>query len=233
MKKLTASIIFLIFILARQSFADTLETHPGDLGIEIGFETSHITYKEPNLMEQKGIMCGANIAFTYRGWLPPLSSDNDRSMLKIEARGSHGQVDYTSVSTGSSDGIDDYMFEFRGLGGYSFFISDRSIITPYVGYGYRYLNDDSAGKISTTGAAGYKRQSNYYYAPIGIESITVFEEGGSIRVKLEYDYFCRGKQKSFLGAFPGYVDIENNQSDGYGYRASIRFHKVGEKIDFL
>ncbi|MFC1620926.1 hypothetical protein ACFL2G_01350 [Candidatus Omnitrophota bacterium] len=233
MKKILTSTIFLIFILAGQSFANTSETPPGNLGVEIGFETSYITYKEPSVMKQKGGMCGVNVAFTYRGWVPPLSLDNDRSMLKIEARGSYGQVDYTSESGSRIDGIDDRIFEIRGLGGYSLFVSDNSIITPYVGYGYRYLNDDMAGKISTAGAAGYERQSNYYYIPIGIESITVFEDGDYVEVKLEYDYFCRGKQMSLLGAIPGYVDIKNNQGNGHGYRGSIKFHNKGEKIDFF
>lgn len=225
--------MFLIFIFAGRGFADTVEPYPHDLGIEIGLETSHITYDEPNVMEQEGMMYGANISFTYRGWLPPLSLGNDKSMLRIEARGSYGQIDYTSVSTGSIDDINDYMIEIRGLGGYSFFISERSVVTPYVGYGYRYLNDDMAGKTSTTGAAGYERESNYYYIPIGMEGITVFESGCSVRIKLEYDYFCHGIQRSLLGTLPGYVDVKNNQGDGHGYRASVRFQRKGERIDFF
>ncbi|PIV41068.1 MAG: hypothetical protein COS27_10960 [Nitrospirae bacterium CG02_land_8_20_14_3_00_41_53] len=71
-------------------------------------------------------------------------------MLKAEGRLSYGWVDYSN--SGTMDDIDDYIWELRGLGGYDFSVLKASILTPYIGIGYRYLNDDMSGRVSSTGA---------------------------------------------------------------------------------
>ncbi len=199
------------------SFAEPLQMHIWTVGAEM----SHITYEEPDVMEEKGFMYGIGGSYTYHKHI----------MLKAEGRFSYGQVDYKN--SGTTDNIDNYMLEFRGLGGYDFLIFNRSIITPYIGIGYRYLNDDSSGRVSSTGFAGYERESNYYYSPIGIETLTELNNGWSIGVLLEYDYFWKGKQKSNLGSIVGYYDIENDQDDGDGWRGSIKLQKEYLKRFFI
>jgi len=131
------------------------------------------------------------------------------------------------------DNIDDYLWELRGLAGYDFSLSETStIITPYIGVGYRYLNDDMSGMTTTTGDAGYERESNYFYSPIGIEVTVNSENGWSIGGAFEYDHFWWGKQKSNMGSVPGYYNIENDQEKGYGLRGSIKLKKKNEIIDF-
>jgi len=76
--------------------------------------------------------------------------------------------------------IDDYILEFRGLAGYDFPVSKASFLTPYAGIGYRYLNDDSSGKVASTGALGYERESNYIYSPIGVKFIADLKKGWSM-----------------------------------------------------
>jgi hypothetical protein len=177
---------------------------------EIGPEISFIEYKEPDVMKEKGTMVGIGAAYTYH---------ND-VMLRIEGRFSYGKVDYQN--SGTLNDIGDSMFEIRGLAGYDFRALDTVTITPFIGLGYRYLKDDMAGRITSTGAKGYLRESNYYYSPIGIEAVNVFGNGWSAGVILEYDYFWKGVQKSYLSnATAGYNDIENNQNSGYGWRGSI------------
>lgn len=237
MKKIFILIPFFVFILIsiKPCFPHLRGSEAGavqDLGIEIGFDTSHITYTEPGVMKEKGYMYGIDLAFTYRGWIPLTSIDVNKYMLRIDARGSMGQVDYTSNSSGTMNNIDDYMLEFRGLAGYDFLISDNSIITPYIGYGIRYLNDDMSHRVTTTGAYGYEREITYFYSPIGIETHTAMENGWSISLKMEYDYFLEGNAKSHLGSVPGYYDIKNNQKGGYGLRSSLRLRKKGVKADF-
>lgn len=220
MKKLLALTICFMFagvgsVLAE---AEPLQKHAWELGAEI----SHITYDEPDVMEEKGFMYGILGSYTYYGNL----------MLKAEGRFSYGQVDYKN--SGTLNNIDDYMLEFRGLAGYNFPAFKASIITPYIGFGYRYLNDDMSGMTTSTGALGYERESNYYYSPIGIETITKLENGWSIGVILEYDYFWKGIQKSHLSdAVAGVSDLENDQNDGYGLRGSIKFQKKGERVDYV
>lgn len=226
MKKIALIIILGILILMGHGFAEpeTLEVFGRDLGVQIGFETSHITYKEPGLMKEEGFMYGINGAIAYH---------NYNYMLSLEAKASMGEVDYTSTSSGSLDNIDDTMWEIRGLAGYDFGIPETFAITPYVGAGYRHLEDNMGGKRSTTGARGYDREISYVYSPIGVDVTRVFENGWNIKLRLEYDKFWDGKVESHLGSIPGYYDIENDQDKGYGCRGSLAFKKRGERIDLI
>lgn len=221
MKKLIALLaICFMFVGIGSSFAKPLQLQMHTW--EIGPEISHITYEEPDVMEEKGFMYGIAASYAYHNNL----------MLKAEGRFSFGDVDYTN--SGTMDNIDDYMWEFRGLAGYDFPVLKATIITPYIGFGYRYLNDDSSGMTSSTGAWGYERESNYYYSPIGIETITKLENGWFIGVTLEYDYFWKGIQKSHLSDVdPGLNNLENDQNDGYGLRGSIKFQKKVERLDYV
>ena len=135
MKKLIASLaICFMFVGIGSSFAKPLQLQMHTW--EIGPEISHITYEEPDVMEEKGFMYGIAASYAYHNNL----------MLKAEGRFSFGDVDYTN--SGTMDNIDDYMWEFRGLAGYDFPVLKATIITPYIGFGYRYLNDDSSGMTS-------------------------------------------------------------------------------------
>ncbi len=217
MKRILVLTICFMFFGVGSIFGEPLKKHTFELGPEI----SYITYKEPDVMKEKGMMYGLVGSYTY----------HNKLMLKGEGKGSLGKVDYSN--SGEINNITDYMLEFRGLGGYDFPIFKGSMITPYIGIGYRYLNDDMSGKISSTGAFGYERESNYIYSPIGIDFITPLGNSWSMGVRGEYDLFWWGKQKSHLGYVPGYYDIENDQEKGYGCRGSIRLQKKSEKIDFL
>ena len=216
MKKVLAITICFAFIGMGSVLAQTeLPKHSVDLGTEI----SYIKYKEPSVMEEKGMMYGIVGSYTYRS----------KFMLRADGRFSCGQVDYDgALSDGTPytmDGIDDYMLELRGLGGYDFPVFTASTLTPYIGIGYRYLNDDSSSS-----PYGYERESNYIYSPIGVEIITPLENDWSLGAMLEYDYFWKGTQKSHLSDIDsGLNDPENKQKKGYGVRGSVKF----QKLDFV
>ncbi|MDP3142414.1 MAG: autotransporter domain-containing protein, partial [Candidatus Omnitrophota bacterium] len=235
--------------LLKESYRQTLEDNQqfsqpdkftfstGEAGIrqgpvwELGTEVSRITYKEPDIMEEKGLMYGIVGSYTYRGKVELLLPEG--GMLKLEGRGAWGKVDYDG---GLSDGtpytinnIDDYMWEFRGLAGADFSIFKAVTLTPYTGMGYRYLNDDSS-----IDPAGYRRESNYIYSPVGVEITTPLKNGWLVGATLEYDYFWKGTQKSHLGDFLAGLDtLENAQDKGYGLRGSIKVQKRVEKIDLV
>lgn len=198
-------------------YAQPLKRHT----FEIGPEISYRRYREPDVMKEKGWMYGLVGSYTY----------HNKLMFRVEGRGNWGEVDY--YDSGTVDDIDDYMFEGRGLLGYDFLIAQVHSITPYVGVGYRYLNDDSSGKISTTGALGYERESNYLYSPIGLEVNVQLRNELYIRNLMEFDYFWTGRQKSHLSDVdPGFNDVKNRQRRGYGLRGYIGFLIVTKKIDF-
>lgn len=226
MKKTLFIILFFTLIGAGSCFAEqeVPRIFGKDLGVEMGFETSHITYTEPGVMREQGFMYGLTGALAYR---------NYNYMLGLEARISVGKVKYHSGSSGDMSNIDDDIWEVRGLGGYDFIISETMAVTPYLGIGYRKLNDRMGGMRSTTGAAGYDREISYVYSPIGIDITRAFENGWNIKLRAEYDYFLDGTVESHLGSVPGYYDIENDQDGGHGTRVSVMFKKTGETVDFI
>ena len=155
-------------------------------------------------------------------------------MIRLDGRVAYGQVDYTSVGTGDLDNINDFVFETRVAGGYDFNMTGESLITPYIGIGYRYLYDDTSGKVSTNGALGYKRESNYLYIPVGADLHGPINEQWDVNFNTEFDIFIYGKQKSHLGdAIAGLNTVSNDQNDGFGVRGSIRFTRKNEKRDLF
>ncbi|HQM83020.1 MAG TPA: outer membrane beta-barrel protein [Syntrophorhabdaceae bacterium] len=179
---------------------------------DIGPELSYIQYKEPDIMDEKGPSIGVSGSYTY----------HDKIMARVAGRFSYSRVDYDSQDTGSISGINDYGYEVRGLLGYDFTPSKTFTISPFVGFGYRYLCDDVSGKTTTTGHMGYKRESNYFYSPIGIEAAKKISKKWSCGASAEYDFFWTGKQTSYLGnVVKGLDKLENDQKGGYGWRASL------------
>jgi len=215
--KMNRTFIFLIcfiFLSAGPLMAFDVKRHNAELGIGL----SHITYEEPDFnLKEEGIMYGIAGSYTY----------HNKFMFKLEGNGSLGTVDYSSSSSGEIDNIRNYLLEARVLFGYDFPLSTSSLITPYIGFGYRYLNDDPSGKISSFGARGYERESNYFYSPIGLMAWIKLGQGWVVGPMAEYDYLWKGKQRSHLGdAITGFPTIENEQRTGYGLRGSVKFQKM-------
>ena len=215
MKKLLMLVVCFMLVEA-SSFAEPAQEW------ELGAEVSYILYDEPNVMEEEGIMYGISSSYAYRS----------NYVLKAEGRFAFGQVDYTN--SGTLNDIDDYIWEFRGLVGWDWSWEEGKTLTPYIGIGYRYLLDDLGGLTTSTGARGYDRESEYFYSPIGVETIFDLNNGWLGGVTIEYDYFWKGQQTSHYSQVNlGYNDLENDQNDGYGVRGSIKFIKEGETVDIL
>jgi hypothetical protein len=189
---------------------------------KLGAEISGIAYEEPGVMKEDGMMYG--IAGSW-------ANHRDGAMVRIEGKFSYGLVDY--VNSGTLDDIDDYMLEFRMLWGRELPILKPAVVMAYAGLGYRYLNDDSGGRQTSTGAWGYERESNYLYIPVGVEALVGMDKGWSLGAALEYDVFLWGKQISHLSDVSlGYNDLENEQREGYGYRGSIELRKKWRSKEF-
>lgn len=164
------------------------------------------------LMEQHGGFVGLHLDYE--------AHRSDRWMWALQGAVQAGNLDYTSRDTGSEKGDEDWLIETRFLTGYDLAMG-ATVITPYAGFGYRYLSDDSVGQHSTTGASGYLRKSNYQYMPLGAK---VFEKIGAWQsiFTAEYDVFIVGDQYSYIG---GGDPLHNRQYGGYGWRTSWAFAK--------
>lgn len=182
-------------------------------------------------MENEGGLYGAFGEYTLHvndmnAFLP------DAFMLESNIKG--GSVDYWSNGTGSRDGDGQFLAEARVLLGKEFHAANTIKLTPFLGFGYRYLNVEDPKKNTTTGAFGYERESNYLYVPIGLKMNTEIDKDWNLDIAAEYDVFVDGEQKSHLsdGGFHD-PDIVNQQNRGYGVRASIDLTRKTNSMGFL
>lgn len=191
---------------------------------EIAPEISYIKYEEPGVMEEKGMMYGISASYAY----------HDKLMFKAQGKFSFGLLNYEGSTWGGTplniEHIPNYLWEFRGLVGYDITVFKSTVITPYLGIGYRYLNDNPQEKY----AFGYKRETHYLYSPIGLEVFTKLNEQWSLGAEVEYDVFLWGRQKShFDYSNPGTDVTYNVQRSGYGVRGAVRLVRKGERIGFV
>ena len=202
---------------------------------EFGTELYRYSYKEPVFnLEIKGLQYGVFGTYIYR----PAKEDALYSEVlhknKLADRFAAGPVDYSSNGSGQLDNEDNYAFELRGIAGYEHFVNDRFLLSGYGGFGFRYLNNDSGGQQTTTGAYGYERVSNYFYFPLGIETLHQITPYWKIATNLEWDILLSGEQTSYLSDVDSdYPDLENDQDRGYGARGSAKIIKEGESVDLF
>lgn len=183
-------------------------------GNDMGLSLSSYQYQEPGFMSSKGIKMGLDLHATK-------VLQNDQ-FIRGDLRYAFGSVDYNG--SGSASGEPDWYIEARGLVGKDWAIND-AVLAAYTGVGYRYLFNDGRG-ITSTGFWGYRRESNYFYLPIGINHRRALNDQARLVSTLEYDHLLAGKQISRLsdGGY-GDSDITNNQSSGYGLKLSIMYEK--------
>ncbi len=194
-------------------------------GLEFGLDSSYIKYEEPDFMQEEGVTLSLYGSYTLRP---------EDFMIRLEGRFGFAGMSYSSPVSGETKRIRDYIGEARALVGYTFEASDAWYLTPYMGFGYRYLFDGLGEKVTTVGHLGYDRGSNYIYSPIGLESANYLKPGWALVATLEYDLFWKGCQESDLGIFyGGSSPIVNDQNDGWGIRASGKFVKETGRADIV
>jgi hypothetical protein len=213
-----------------QVMPTTFKTKLQKESVYIGPEVYSYKYREPGVMKNEGIFYGLHFGVTARDWVSASSSDGGL-MFRAEGRFAFGRVDYDgALSDGTPykiDGINDLVLEGRLLLGADVLIQDV-LATLYSGAGYRYLNDDTSFD-----PAGYERQSNYLYIPLGGEIYAGFIADWYWGAGIEFDYLAWGMQESDLSDFdPTLPDVHNRQNSGYGYRASVRFEHKSKDAAF-
>jgi len=185
-------------------------------GWEVGGQAAHYHYEEPDFAKFIGNRGGLVGAYTFpRRW--------DRVFFRVDGRESYGSLKYQG--SGTQDSVLDVIVEARGVAGLDFFPGNRVSLSPYLGFGYRHLYNDSRGYTSTN-AAGYRRYSNYYYVPVGLTTRIHIVDRWVLAPTFEADIFLFGKQKSQLSdANLGFNDVTNTQKRGSGYRVYVMVEK--------
>lgn len=183
-------------------------------GNELAISLGGYRYEEPGLMSLQGMKSGLNLQTTT-------AYPERRTFLRGELRIAVGTADYRSNGTGSHDQEPDWYIEGRALIGNDWPL-DSALLSTYVGLGYRFLLNDGRG-LTSTGHAGYRRESNYLYLPVGIILQTAWQEG-TLRTRIEYDHLLNGKQYTRLSDTGlGYADVNNKQSSGRGIKLQLSY----------
>ena len=147
----------------------------------------------------------ADPAFVSVGIRKWESANSDNFSFLYTAEFTYGATEYKGSGTLTKDY---YKARFEG---YLSFLEDGKF-KPFFGLGYRWLYDDSGGLISSTGAYGYDRRSQYLYAPIGF----TFALNENISFRGQYNLFLHGSQTSYLSDVASCTDLTNDQNGGFG-----------------
>lgn len=184
----------------------------------LGVESFYYTYREPGLMRDKGFLYGANATYNYT-----FAQD---FFLQPDVRFAYGRTNYKSNGTGSSKNTPNWLVEPRLVFGKRFNLTSITELDPYVGVGYRYKTDNHDGKRTTTGHLGYRRKSHYLYVPLGFTLRQQINCEWSLAPTVEFDWFLRGWQQSYL---PGQIGktkaVNNTQKKGYGLKGDLMLTK--------
>ncbi|MCK4881718.1 MAG: hypothetical protein KAS92_01695 [Candidatus Omnitrophica bacterium] len=217
------------------------------MNFEFGTEMFYHKFKEPGYMEQDGFLYGLQAAYTLRtsfnkdtlGLSDHFSEHRNKlNVFRFEGMLAFGSVDFDSDDVGTYTVRDNFMYDVRGLAGYDFLPAKGLILTPYIGIAYRYLRDDSPGRIlpfaSFSGAFDFKRESTYLYMPFGLTTTKEYDRGWVVDLTVEYDLLLNGEQNNHyndggykvrdsLGQLYIIDAMEFDQDKGYGFRTSARF----------
>jgi hypothetical protein len=187
--------------------------------VKVEPEFFYFNYWEVNdnhdlFMKEYGLMKGISLTFLY----------NSNFLFKVEGKFAYGDISYDgSTSDGHPvklNNVFDYTFEIRELIGKQFSLNSEIFISPFLGLGYRNLIDE-LGKASYL---GYKRESNYLYLPIIIQTSVNLKKDVIMNNEFEYDLFLLGIQNSYLSDFnPAYSDVKNIQNQGFGLTDHLSF----------
>ena len=171
------------------------------------FEVERWDYEEPSFMSKTSAPALIGMAVESYG------VQGERSQF-YSLRGHLGQTNYRSISTGRLDRTPLYRMQL-----------ETGLIRPvsqsldlFYGLGFRWLYDAAGGRLSSTGHAGYDRESSYFYLPVGFR--IPFSQGS---MRGQYQIFVQGTQVSHMTDIPGGLsNLSNKQTHGYGYELTYQ-----------
>ena len=200
-------------LLSHASFAADGNTY------SIGAEGFYDSYREPSATVDSHA--------TYGSLTGAYKHNFDGSIfVGVEGRASYGKDHYSSIASGSSTGIPQLEFEGRVKTGFDY----SNGISPYIGLGLRYYDDEGKNTTTDTGYLGYDRRITQLYLPVGT-SYTYTGYGLKIVPNIEYDQLLYGNVNTRMGSY-GYYNYDNRQISGYGLRGDMMFSLEGSIWQF-
>lgn len=209
-----------LFLAMAQIAPASAQVQPGfDLTLEAYSHEYEEEYGGAWFMTNEGYFGSVGVGYTA-----PL---DEGFFIRVAPSIALGSVDYSSNGTGSIDGTANYTFTADLVAGKEFTFQSGTIVAASAGLGYRVLWDDKGGEVTTTGAWGYDRRSEYLYLPLSLS--VNFPAGDNWRIEpaVTYKVFLQGTQTSKLSDVdPTCGDLENDQESGYGIAASLMGHTL-------
>jgi hypothetical protein len=200
-------------------------------------EISSYEYKEPGVMKVSGTMSGVTAEYLNNGGVGRIK---ESMPIQLRARLTYMQssnLDYDGGwfdNSGNSgplkhDGVHQSYYDTVFAGGFGVKATEKLSISPYLGFGYRYLVDKDDGihygssPFGPVAVRDYKREQTYYYLPLGADFKISMGSGWKLAFNTELDILLRGENKSHLGGADG--TLKFRQNSGYGLRASVKVEK--------
>jgi hypothetical protein len=184
---------------------------------EVAPEVSYYRYAEPGTMKIDGLLYG--VAASYTCYRP-------RGLFRVDGEFAFGLVDYEgSLLDGTPytmEGSYDFLLNLRLLWGRSWPVAGWDNLF-YAGLGYRGLND-----CSIQDPAGYDRQSNYFYVPLGLKTYRDLIGHWQIGIGGEFDLLLLGIQISGVEDNGAVVNL---QASGFGARTSVELRRQVKSTD--
>lgn len=183
-----------------------------DIGPEIYQETYSETVDGRRFMQETAAMAGITGTATLR--FSPVHA------MRVSGRYAFGKSDYTGAYQGGSygsvtaNGQDRSVGEVRAvyLGTLALF---GHTLGPSAGLGYRQLTD----RLDQAGSGGYRRESEYLYATLGLETRFAWGRDWNVTPSLSALLLLRGTQHSHIDG----NDVQNRQDTGKGVEIALAF----------
>jgi hypothetical protein len=197
----------------------------------VGSATQNVPFKDV------GPMYGFYANYAYR---PPAGNFLNNPLTNVYfLQGSYDISNELSFSgQGNLNHEHNTVTELRGLIGKDYAVGANVMVTPYFGYGYRYLNENNDGKVTSIGYWMNDRKSHYYYLPLGSNAAFNMPNDWEIDLNAELDIVLSAMQKNYYSDWDkfsstiSYPDVSFHQSHGVGVRGSVKFIKKGSLVDF-
>jgi hypothetical protein len=222
---MTIKPIILLGLLAGAAMAPTAAEAQTRGGFELGVEVFDYGYRERDagetVVRDDGKFVGVSLGYVQKlgdGWL-----------LRGRLAGAAGSVDYRSngavlgPDTGEQrlDNISQGIGQFEVHVGRDFMLSERTSLTPFVGFATRTLNDESGGEETDGGLLGYDRDVSYAYVPLGLAFRQSTGGRGAITVSAQYNLVVGGEATSkFSDLDPELPDVKVDLKGGSGFELS-------------
>jgi hypothetical protein len=201
-----------LLILPRLAVSEVTTRPYQEHTVEVGIDTQYFDYHEKGVTID-GPLYGVYGAYTYHG--------GNGLMASASLALSYGELDYDGRTWGGSaadTNTRDRLVDLRLLAGFDWTVREDVAVTPLLGLGYWYWNDDIRG------SGGYERETTYWYFPMGVQTVGPVFETWQWGLRLEYDLLLGGTVRSHLSdAVSGLNDpkVDLEFGDGYGLRCSV------------